>query len=421
MNMHTAVWFYLLAVYLLLSFYEKPHMLKLSVMWVCVLVSLFSLELFYPIVVFTPLILVWKERGVSPHLVRTSLAWWLVPILAFLYIAFMFTQGETYQSWLLARSGLNRPSVIGEIIDSILLAYRRHFYEGWAIAIQQFDFGSWLFPFVLVATGIGSFMLGVNAHKKALSKRLPTRRYFEMFFVGIIAIFLGYIVYMITPYRQDTWRVYYVSGIGGAICIACLVYFLSNRFRHSSVVFVATMTLLIGLSVSRAVNQHQYYVGLSIQQQQLLREIARVVPRWDTSATLVVVDETGRYQDNWSLGTSYLVEYALRYLYDDYTLQVVLCYFNPQQNAFGTLPELHERCDFTADEIRLYEGDELAEAHSYADAIVIRFADQQAALLDSILPYYLSEPGAATYNPSLLVDLTATPPYRYHTAFSISD
>lgn len=421
MNMHTAVWFYLLAVYLLLSFYEKPHILKVIVMWICLLIALFALELFYPIVAFTPLILLWKERRLSKRVVRISLVWWVVPVLAFLYIAFMFTRGETYQSWLLSRSGLNQSSVVGEIANSILLAYRRHFFDGWGIAIQQLNFTSWLFPFTLVATGIAALILGKSITKQDDTPPSPLRPYIEMFFIGIIVIFLGYIVYMITPYRQDTWRVYYVSGIGGAICIGCLVHFVARRFQHSGVIFAGIMSLLIGLSIGRALHQHEHYVGLSIQQQQLLRGIVSTLPKWDASATLVVVDETGRYRNNWSLGTSYLVEYALRYIYDDYTLQVVLCSFNLEQNSFGILPELHEQCEFTADEIRLYEAGELSESIGYANAIVVRFADQQATLLDSIPTQYLSEQGGENYNPEPFVDLTAAPPYHYHTVFSISD
>ncbi|MEP7292539.1 MAG: hypothetical protein ABI835_12195, partial [Chloroflexota bacterium] len=421
MNIHTAVCLYLFAVYLLLSYHEKPRLLKLIGIWVSLIVCLFTYELPHPLIAVTPLILIWKERQFSKSLFRVALLWWAAPLTAFLYAVAVFSSGSTYQSSVLGLSGLNRPGVVGEIVETIWMTYRRHFIDGWVIALQQINLTTSLIPFALAVGGMAAATIGVHLPAARHLTPAGNRRYVELFMIGILIIFLGYIVYLITPYRQLTWRMYYFSGIGGAICITSLVYLLVRGLRQWQVVFAAGMCVLISLAGVRALAQHEYYVGLSGQQQQLLRGIARAVPNFKVPAPLVVVDETGRYQNNWSLGTSYLVENALRYLYDDYTLHAVLCSFKPEQGVFAVLPELREQCEFDTDALRLFQDGAQVQSLDYSKMIIVSVTEAGVRLLDSIPPEFLDGAGGEGYNPLPLVDSTAPLPYRYNTLFSIAD
>ncbi|MEO8391625.1 MAG: hypothetical protein ABI700_01405 [Chloroflexota bacterium] len=417
-NIHAAICLYLFAVYMLLSYYEKPHILKLVPIWLALIWSMFSYEVSYPLVAFTPFLLLWKERRLNAKQIRIAFLWWLAPLVTFTYAVVMFAHGGTYQAWVLERSGLNQGSVLGEIAQSLWMSYRRHFGEGWIPALKWETFAP-LIPDVLAicATTIAALAALFPSARQVT----PTgkRRYVELFLIGLAIIFLGYVVYMITPYRQLTWRVYYFSGIGGAISVACLVYFVARFFSAWRVVFAVGMCALITLAGVHALDQAQYYAGLSIEQQQLLRGVANAVPKLKAPATLVVVDETGRYRDNWTLGTSYLVEDALGYLYDDYTMKAVLCYFDPQQGHFGVLPELHEQCDFAADGLHLSEDGKLVQTNPYSDIVAVRITDTGTTLLNTIPAAYLDGTDGAGYDPVRLVDTSAAPPYRSQTLISL--
>jgi hypothetical protein len=421
MNIHTAVCLYLFAVYMLLSFYEKPHVLKLVAIWLSLLACVFMYELAHPLIAFTPLLLLWKERRLNRKIVRVAVAWWLGPLAAFLYAAYMFTHYDTYQSWVLARSGLNRPEVLREIVDSVWMAYRRHFVDGWTMAFGQIGLSAPLLLFALAAGALATATTAAQGYAMRGTTPAGNRRYVELILIGLVIIFLSYIVYMVTPYRGLTYRMCYFTGIGGAISIGSLAYVISRTVVRWRTVFLVIMGALLGLASVRAFNQHQYYVGLSVLQQQLLRGVARAVPKLAPSATLVIVDETSRYRNNWTLGAGFLVEDALRYVYDDYSLNTIFCTFDPAAGEFATLPEVQEQCQFASDEIRLYEAGNLVERVGYSSAVVVKFTDEGAVLLPSIPSDYSGHAGTQAYDPARLVDLSAAPPYRYDRLFSITD
>jgi hypothetical protein len=248
----------------------------------------------------------------------------------------------------------------------------------------------------------------------------PKRRYWLLALLGFAVVGIGYAPFLITPYRQLDWRVYYYSSIGGAICVGSLAYLLILYTRQRPIIFVGIMSVLIGLGTLRSLNQHQYYADLGVNQQELLHSIVEQVPHLKTEAPLVVVDETGRYNNNWTLGASYLLTYALRYLYSDYHLNAVLCSFDPKTEHFVTLPEQDEICAFTPAGVQVSTAGVQTSAYSYDQVVLIRYGADGAQLLKQIPPSYLTSPAVQVYNPDQFVDQTAPPPYRFNTLFSIS-
>jgi hypothetical protein len=417
-NVHSSVCLYLFAAYLMISYYQKPRLIKVIGMWLAVLVSLFTYEGAHPLFAFTPFILLWKERRINKQLVRTGILWWIPQSVAFVYAVMMFIRPETYQFWLFQRSGLNQPSVIGEMAQSILMTYRRHFGEGWIPSLSAFA------PFIPAALGVvGISAAAIGGHLPlARTFAVPSkRRYVELFVIGLLVILLGYVIYIITPQRQLTWRVFYFSSIGGAICFASLAYLVARRFQAWRAVFIAVMCGLLAVAGVHALDQHQRYVDLADHQQRLLRGVAHVAPKVDEAATLVVVDETGTYRDNWSLGVSYLLEMTLRYVYDDYDMKAVICSFNPEEARFNELPELHEQCAFSDDGLHLTESGAPVKTVPYSEMAVIRYTAQGAELLPTLPTPYLAGADASGYAPDQLVDTSAPPPYRYNTLFTIAD
>ncbi len=416
-SIHLSVLLYLLGVYFFLIYFQHGRWWGLVGAWLAVIGSVWIYEVAYPLIVLMPLLLIWQEGRLNRRVIRDSLMWYLAPLLALLYITFIFIQGASYQSWLLQHSGLNQPSVFVDMLTSLGSAYYRHFVGGWGQALTQLQS-----PYV----GLSLLMVVIALIAGALVTRGGSRldgdkrRYWLLALIGFLLVGLGYAPYLVTPYRQLDWRVYYYSSFGGAICVGSVVYLLVLYTRSRIMVFVPLMSLLIGLGTLRALNQHEYYNELALTQQQLLHGVVAQVPRLKSEVPIVVVDETGTYNSNWSLGASYLLRYALDYVYSDNRLTAVLCSFDPSTGQFVILPEVVEQCAFAPDGLKLTQGDTQINAYPYDQMVLIRYTKTGAQLLESIPPTYLHVPAQERYNPLRFVDQEAAPPRRFFTLFSLT-
>lgn len=427
-NCHVAVNAWLLAVLLFLLNYRHWRWWYVPLVWLSLIVCLWTYEAAYPLVLLTPTVLLWWRGRFEKHIVRAALLWWLAPIVAFLYVAIQFATGETYQSWVLQRSGLTNQSVLPEIVEALWMAYRRHFADGFVLgATHFFPVDTLTLIGLLFATiTICGAWLGRRSDllKEIVSNRVSLRRWVWMFVGGMAIIGLGYVLYMLTPYRQLTWRVYYYSHLGGALCVTILIWGVAHlakaqRYRLFSVL----MGAMLSLAAVRALESHRLFVDMSNNEQELLRDVVHEAPRLRSAdSVLVVVDETRRFWSNWSLGASYLLENALRVVYDDYTIQAVLCSFDPASQQFRTLPELYETCTITQDGLTVMTG-RSGERQSERDilwdnAAIIHFTDEGGALLD-VVPEQYTSLQISGYVPQNVVDVAAPLPPRWYTMFSL--
>lgn len=416
-NVHLAVLWFLLSVYLLLIYFHSGRCWALIGAWAATIGHLWIYEVAYPLVMLVPVLLVWREGRLSRRVFRVSLLWYVAPLIALLYEVVLFSQGESYQSWVLQRSGLSQPAILGEMLTSLIHAYDRHFVTGWTESLSQI--ATPYLALALIAAG------GAMAAGRLLVTRsallVSRRRYWVLALIGFAVVGLGYAAFLITPYRQLDWRVYYYSSIGGAVCVGSLVYLLTLYIRLRLAIFVGLMSALIGLATLHSLNQHAYYADLALMQQALLRGVVEQVPELSHEATLVVVDETGRYYNNWSLGTSYLVLYALRYVYDDYDLNAILCSYDPAAGRFVVLPEQLELCAVTGAGIALTQDGAETGFYAYDQIAIVRYSDDGAELLASLPARYLPTPAERVYNPFQFVDQAASPPRRYDTLFSLPE
>jgi len=418
-NIHAGVLEYLLAVYFLLEFVQSRRWWWLIGAWVVAIYALLTYEIAYPLVFVTPLLLIIQEGRFTKQIVWESILWYLAPLVTILYVAVEFTQGSSYQGWLLQHSGLNQSSVLGDMAASMVNAYYRHFVGGWLEALGQLGT-----PYLVLSLAmltlilvIGLRMIRIKADSDA---EVGKQRYWILALIGFGLIGLGYAPYLVTPYRQLDWRVYYYSSIGGAICIGSLIYLFFLYTKLRPIVFVGVMSVLIGLATLHSLNQHEYYADLGVTQQELLYGIVEQVPHLKSAAPIVVVDETGRYNSNWSLGTSYLITDALDYLYSNQQITAVLCSFDAKTGKFAILPEQHEQCSFMPAGVSLsIEGKQVA-TYPYDQLLLVRYSADGAQLLKQIPSSYLPVSAEQVYNPAQFVDQTAPPPYRFHTFFSIS-
>src|SRR5205085_2546494 len=143
-----------------------------------------------------------------------SVLWYLAPLVTLLYVAVEFTQGSSYQGWLLQHSGLNQSSVLGDMVTSMINAYYRHFVGGWLEALGQLATPYLLLSLVVMAAVLA---MGWRIMRSNGDPETGKRLYWILALIGFALIGLGYAPYLVTPYRQLDWRVYYYSSIGGAV------------------------------------------------------------------------------------------------------------------------------------------------------------------------------------------------------------
>src|SRR5579864_2182988 len=92
-----SVFWYLLAVYLLVEFWENHRASAALGMWISLALSLGSYEEGYPLVIVTPLILVWLQHGISRRVLWTAVIWYSAPVILLLetLLVFIFGNGGT--------------------------------------------------------------------------------------------------------------------------------------------------------------------------------------------------------------------------------------------------------------------------------------------------------------------------------------
>jgi hypothetical protein len=407
-NIHTAVAAYLLAIYALLSFHQQRRVLSLIVMWAALAFALLTYEIVYPLVIFTPALLIWQDGRWSRRALRSALAWYVVPVLTLIYAAVVFVSGMTYQSWVLQRSGITQPDILAEMARAVGLMLRRHALDGWSSGLA-----------LIVTTYVGLAAAAIAAAALLVRRRFyikpdtppETRSLPALLLVGVAALMLGWILYLPTPFRDVDWRGYYYSSIGAALIVVALIRWLTQQH------FTAAMLLVLTPAFAWALHQHAHYVRLSQQQVALLGGITRLVPGFSPGTTFVVIDETGSYHDNWTLGTGVLVEYALQFIYQDYALDAILCSFDPVSGAFRTLPELREQCAFTADRVVVYRDGQVADEALYSAAILLRHDAEGTHRLATVPSEYGS--GARGYAPERLINPDAPTPPRAAAMFGL--
>lgn len=404
----------LLSVYLYLIYYQSGRRWALVATWAATIGHLWSYEGSYPLVFVIPLLLIFVEGRLNRRVFYAGLLWYVAPAISLLYTAILLPQGESYQSWILQRSGLTQPGVINEMIASMITTYDRHFVSGWTESLSQL---STPYLALAVVAAVGAFVAGRVVLR--WSKDDSRSRYWLLALIGFVTVGVGYSMVLISTNRQLDWHVYYYSSIGGAIFVGSLAYLVTLYARLPRAVFVGIMSVLVGLATLHALNQHAHYADIALSQQRLLHDVVEQAPHIADDATLVVVDETRRYVDNWTLGASYLVRYALGYVYDNPNLSAILCSFDPAADKFVPLPEQRELCAFTPDGISLTLAGEESGFYPYDRIVVVRFTGEGAELLASLPPNYLPTLAQPVYNPFEYVDPNASPPRRYYTLFSL--
>ncbi|MHB8748710.1 MAG: hypothetical protein ACYDBJ_05930 [Aggregatilineales bacterium] len=261
------------------------------------------------------------------------------------------------------------------------------------------------------------------AHRSRLYRVFYARRApLVVFGIGLAAIGLGFLPYVVAASHRDfTDRVFIFSEIGAALCVPLGVYAIGSLARRIPIVAPLLFGALLGVAVINGLGRS---VGLrydSSQEQLSLAQLVQQMPHVPDNTAIVIIDDGGYTADHWwmfALNTSsFRLEAAVRYLYQQPSLAVRLCY--PDRGAWG---EAQEQCLLESNGVRLSVGNDPGIIYPYSRVVAFDYQPEQGFTLLRTWPiaHQTAQNASAiqSYNPFKLIDANAPPPARVHTLLS---
>ncbi|MCC7452120.1 MAG: hypothetical protein IT324_32245 [Anaerolineae bacterium] len=410
---HAAVFFYLLAAYLLVVYWQRPAIPVLIGMWLAQVLGLGTYEVAYPLIAATPVILLALPRKGRRQLMQVIAAWYSVPLMMLVWIVTLFSEGRTYQVGLLQQS-TSQPTAIPEMLHNLARAFARHFFEGWTEFLRQLNTNPlYLYTALLIALAAAAVvwlhMQRANQHPSG-----SVYQYGVLIAAGLVIIALGFLPFVPTPQGATNERVFLFSSTGAALSISAALHLLSQIFQRKAV-FIISASTLIGMATFGALNLHQYMTDLSLVEQHMLAGIATQVPQIKDGTLLLIFDDANQLRaSQWTFGgssTTFHLLDALRYLYANPNLVAAVCY--PEAELWGATKE---GCDLRNDGVTFWAGGPLF-AYPYDKVVALSYQPSGKVVVLDQIPY-LPQPGAVGYDPRRLIDTNAAPPRRVQTLFT---
>ncbi len=390
---------YLLAVYLLVFYWQRRRLSILIGMAVAQFLAAGTYELIYPLMAVAPLVLFRFQRKINWRLVRAAVIWYIVPALCFawyVYIALDFPRAFQYQTGLVERASL--PA----ILISLLNIYKRHFFDAWVGNLAAVPLTDWALG---VVAGIGAFAASCWLRRNEGSAYVPPRLPLILFLSGLTIILLGVALLLPTSLRDQTTRTYYFSSVGAALALAALFWWAARR----PVLFAALVGIFVLLGVANLLDQHQGLVDTSTRQEVMLTNLARTLPEVAPGTGIVVVDQSADQGFAQLIG-ALDVEDMIPLIYHDDTLEGALCL--PAE--FGT--DEQARCRFSDDQLLLPSIRTRVFVRSLNHLILLRY-DGQFSVIRDLAPYLGKS--AAAYQPDQLYHSDGNLPAPIHDLFGM--
>ena len=98
MNYHLTLSLYLLALWLLLVCRDRPRVLGLVGLWIALAVALGTIEVAFPLVFASPLLLIWLEGRLTRRVLWLAALWYLVPVALLIWMVSLL-RGSAGACW----------------------------------------------------------------------------------------------------------------------------------------------------------------------------------------------------------------------------------------------------------------------------------------------------------------------------------
>jgi uncharacterized membrane protein YiaA len=457
LSIHAAMCGYLLAANLLLVYWKHPSWLALIGMWLGLGLCVGTYEVSYPLIMATPVLLVWLERRVNRRVIRVSLLWYVLPVLAAIRLL-LLRLGDasiiSYQSALTAAD-----NSISAMSMAMLEAYRWHLFTSWRDTIglsPQFlrDPLVWIAFTSAMLSGVVLWFQG-----RAKWDDTPLSRYGVLGLGGLAALGLGFVAYLPSELRTNFGRTTLFSAAGAALFITILIWLLCmklpRRGRYVAVIVLGLAAIryfradgnptiftplvlvvmligvlltvklrfavlaagLVAIGVGYHLNLHGTYHDAALGQEQVLKGVVQQAPHFQEN-TLVLIfsapDQNKFYETFiWRrdiLGT------ALRMIYDQQSLNAYICFPEREERRFAS------HCKLAPNGITVENVNPNGENQyfTYEQLVAFNYAAESGLTLLRQLPMSdTQETSPAAYQPELQLDRNAPLPPRFFSIFSV--
>jgi hypothetical protein len=415
-SQHLAVALCLLAIHLLLSLWRRFQWWRLLAVWIVQAMSLSMHAVSIPLLLASPVLLVWQERRLTRRLLLTWAAVAVVP-LAFAAVTLAYgLRDDTYEGRNLAHSGLG-PGFLAaglQILGRMLAAYARHFSGGWIDALRELSPGA---DAALAITGaalvVGPALWWLARRGPAPRSAQEVRPYIELALLALLAMPVGFLLFLPTSWLERSWRVFYHSSAAAAVVVTglCgLIAAAAGRWRR--LVLAGLGGCLVALGLTAGLAQHRTYAEWGQGQQRILLGMVQAAPRLQLETALLLIDvppyPAVRYWRVCGLVTE-CVELSLRYVYGLKDLEAAFC-------APGETPRraASETCRFERDHVVVEYRDprgsdrRIVRRYPYQRLLVFETSEGRAHLLTDLDRYRAPGVGAA-YTPGARIEQAPLP------------
>lgn len=408
---HWATFFLLVAILLLLEYWRKPRPACLAGMCAAQAVSLWTNEAILLPALAVPLLLLWIARSRSREFWRTSALWLVVPFLNAIHnaahhvLVALLPNETTLQSHgvaILALEGGWRP-----MVESMLLAYRRHLADGWWRSVQSLD-GTTSYLALGGAAAVLAIVVGWLFWPKngALDRGLL----WGLIIAGMIVIGLGFAPFVPTVLRFSSGHSFVVSSLGAPLVISAVAGMMCMGRGRWDAVYRGLMGVLIGVAMVGALTQHALYIRGSLAQDAILASVIEQAPGVSPLAFFAVGfnDRLDALQRAAGIHRrSNVLHHALSFLYDDPSLQAGLLN-SKAYTAWGKGYRLAP--DGVAEDS---PSGPRSLTIPYERVLIFRVKADLTVKLLQWLPKRYRDPTGRTYDPQQMIATDTPPPRRW--------
>ncbi|RPH62811.1 MAG: hypothetical protein EHM81_01430, partial [Chloroflexi bacterium] len=383
---HWSVFFYLLAIFFMVLASQNPALPSFIGMGVTVAASAFISEQGFPLIVITPLILLFVNR-LTKWQKLLGLFMWYLPLLTYAVrlIPVLFSEKKIYQTGLLA-SGVKDDSWFVETILGNLVAYRRVFIDGWVSVLGNLQ---WQYAKYLAIALIAGLFIGLVVYLLSRIKGEAEHpfHFWAVLGAGILIIGLGFFPYSITSYRYKDYRVFYFSAIGGALIIGMLYarlrHYLPAGYKNIASGLLWGVTIAVVL-VNGFVQHRNYEIRSQFQQKVLINIVEQapyiqggtqivlmVDPEMKETATRDIIDLAG-FPNNMPFKHNRFT-WATQWIYRKDNITAIQC------QSFA-------KCDI-----------------SFENTLIFQYTEDHGAVLLENIPGEVNKAGAELYSPYKII------------------
>jgi hypothetical protein len=459
-NVHymTAIVLYLLALIMFVKYWEDQRIAWLVGMGLVQAICLGMYEGSLPLILITPLILVYLQRRLTRRVFLVTALWYLIPIVIVVRVGILSSSGHglEYQTGMVGTDN-SIPAVIGGAVEVVA----REFGRIWLWAEQAMPQGlsdarTWV---VLVFTLIFGAVLWL--HQRSTQEKPSLQNDLLLIFAGIVVLLLCYAPFVITIYRYTFFRTILFGITGAAIALAGAFWLavrapLLFRVILTAIFIFWAITLLLNTNRLSAIllaviaigfllprNKRYVVVGAGVvgyafafnisfranqpfgdlpaRQQQLATAMMQQAPTVK-SHSLVLLTGAPETQEQYAIVRNRydILQGMLQFIYKQYDIKAQICV--PNGVVWG---EFNTSCELNRDEVVINltqggtQGGKTTTVHwPYEQVIAFDYQPTVGpVLLDHIPSEWMTEVGAEKYNPNALIDHSAALPYRLHTVW----